>query len=310
MEAGSGSSGRRTARNGMGSAGVGSTGSRGTITETRKGGKYVFGKVVSVPAGFTRPMVISIRTVEGACSNAVGAFVVLNCDGCILTASHLLDITRRQQKSARCHRDFRGNVVEFHRDTAADERFRKKGVRTFRQLATPSVRNYSVWWGVEGVRVVEAKVVPGADLALGRLEPFDLESVPRFPALKDPARSYAPGRSLCKLKFPLHRIEPAYDEKENAFTLPPGAVPSPMFRLEGMFTRVVHTRVPWSEDGDPSLFGLMGGPVFNSKAVVLGSSPTRCTIRSDSGRLCRPEGRGGAGGAPAHRPRGARTRHP
>lgn len=162
------------------------------------------------------------------------------------------------------------------------------------------------------MRVVEAKVVPGVDLALGRLEPFALESVPRFPVLKDPARSYAPGRSLCKLGFPLHRIEPAYDDKANAFTLPLGSVPSPMFQLEGMFTRVIDTRVPWSEDGDPSLVGLMGGLIFDSEAVVWGSSPTQCTIRSDSGRRYRAERRGGAGGAPAsqHRPRGARARHP
>ena len=105
----------------------------------------MFGKAVSVAAGFTKPMVISSRAVEGASSNAIGAFVVLNREGCILTAGHLLDIIRRQQESARCYQDFRGNVVEFHRDTTADERFRKKGVRTFRQLATASVCNYSVW---------------------------------------------------------------------------------------------------------------------------------------------------------------------
>lgn len=98
----------------------------------------MFGKAVSVAAGFTKPMVISSRAVEGA-------FVVLNREGCILTAGHLLDIICRQQESARCCQDFRGTVVEFHRDTTADERFRKKGVRTFRQLAAAPVRNYSVW---------------------------------------------------------------------------------------------------------------------------------------------------------------------
>ena len=139
--------------------------------------------------------------------------------------------------------------------------------------------NHSVWWGTDGARLVDARVVPAADLALGRLDPFDPASVARFPVLKDPSRGYAPGRSLCKLGFPLHRIEPVYDEQANTFTLPAGAVPLPMLPLEGMFARVVNTRAPGRGDGDlspfietstPSLIGQMGGPVFDSQAVVWG----------------------------------------
>ena len=239
----------------------------------------MFSTAVPIAAGFTRPMVISSRTAQGKCSATIGAYVVLNHEGWILTAGHLLEIVRQQQESARRHEGYRGNVVEFHRDTAADKRFRKRGVRTLRRPAEASVRNHSVWWGIDGARLVEARLVPAADLALGRLEPFDPASVPRFPVVKDPSRGYAPGRSLCKLGFPLHRIDPVYDENANAFTLPPGSVPLPILPLEGMFTRVVNTRVPGSGDGDPSRFietstpsliGQMGGPVFDSEAVVWG----------------------------------------
>ena len=133
--------------------------------------------------------------------------------------------------------------------------------------------------GVDGVRLVEARVVPAADLALGRLEPFDPAPVAHYPVWKDPSRDFAPGRSLCKLGFPLHRIVPVYDEKANTFTLPEGSVPLPHFPMEGMFTRVVNTRAPGSGDGEPSAFietstpsliGQMGGPVFDANAVVWG----------------------------------------
>ena len=239
----------------------------------------MFSKAVPVAAGFTRPMVISSRTTQGACSSTIGAYVVVNREGWILTAGHLLDIVRRHQESARRYQGYRGNVVEFHRDTAADKRFRKRGVRTFHPPAASSVRNHSVWWGVDGARLVEARLVPAADLALGRLEPFDPASIARFPVFKNPSRGYGPGRSLCKLGFPLHHIEPVYDEKTNTFTLPTGSVPLPMFPLEGMFTRVVNTRAPGSGEGDPSpfietstpsLLGQMGGPVFDSEAVLWG----------------------------------------
>ena len=37
----------------------------------------MFSKAVPVAAGFTRPMVISSRTAQGACSSTIGAYVVL-----------------------------------------------------------------------------------------------------------------------------------------------------------------------------------------------------------------------------------------
>ena len=239
----------------------------------------MFSKAVPIAAGFTRPVVISSCTAQGECAGIIGAYVVVNSAGWILTAGHLLDIVRAQQDSARRHAGYGGNVVEFHRDIAADKRHRKKGARTFHQPAGASVRNHSVWWGVDGVRLVEARVVPAADLALGRLEPFDPASVAHYPVWKDPSRDFAPGRSLCKLGFPLHRIVPVYDEKANTFTLPEGSVPLPLFPMEGMFTRVVNARAPGSGDGEPSAFietstpsliGKMGGPVFDANAVVWG----------------------------------------
>ena len=240
----------------------------------------MFSKAVPVAAGFTRPMVISSRTTQGACSSTIGAYVVVNREGWILTAGHLLDIVRQHQESARRYQGYRGNVVEFHRDVAADKRFRKRGVRTFHRPGASSVRNHSVWWGVDGARLVEARLAPAADLALGRIEPFDPASVPRFPVFKDPSHGYEPGRSLCKLGFPLHHIEPEYDEKTDTFRLPEGSVPLPAFPLEGMFTRVVHTRAPggggegepgpFIETSTPTLIGQMGGPVFDAEAVVWG----------------------------------------
>ena len=239
----------------------------------------MFTRAVPIASGFTRPVVLSSCTSNGDCRSTVGACVVLNREGWILTAGHLLDIVRQHQESARRHRGYRDNVVEFQRDTSADKRFRKRGVRTFHRPATASVRHHSAWWGADGVRLVEAKVLPAADLALGRLEPFDAASVPRYPVLKDPDRDYAPGRSLCKLGFPFQPIVPVYDEEADTFTLPPGSVPLAPFPLEGMFTRIVATRTPGSGQGEastfietssPTLIGQMGGPVFDAQARVWG----------------------------------------
>ena len=220
------------------------------------GAERMFSKAVPIAAGFTRPVVISSRTAQGECAGTIGAYVVVNRAGWILTAGHLLDIVRAQQDSARRHAGYRGNVVEFHRDVAADKRFRKKG-GAYLPAAGPRFGAEPLGvGGWDGVRLVEARVVPAADLALGRLEPFDPASVTHYPVWKDPSRDFAPGRSLCKLGFPLHRIVPAYDEKANTFTLPEGSVPLPLFPMEGMFTRVVNARAPGSIENGPYRTGL------------------------------------------------------
>ena len=91
----------------------------------------MFSKAVPVAAGYTRPVVISHRNAEGTCGSVIGAYIVLNRDGWIVTAGHLLGILRQQQESAGRRAGFRENVIEFQRDLAADKRFRKQGVRTF-----------------------------------------------------------------------------------------------------------------------------------------------------------------------------------
>ena len=239
----------------------------------------MFSRAVSIALGFTRPLVLSSRTVRGECRSIVGAYVVVNPEGWVVTAAHLLEIIRQQQESVRRHRGFRSNVVEFQRDTAADKHFRKKGVRTFQRPSGVSVRDHSVWWGMDDTHLVEAKTLPAADLALGRLEPFAPASVPGYPVFKEPGGDYLPGRSLCKLGFPFHRIVPVYDEEADTFALPPGSTPLPAFPLDGMFTRIVNTRPPGSGEGEPSPFietsspnlvGQMGGPVFDTDARVWG----------------------------------------
>lgn len=46
----------------------------------------MFSNAVPTAAGFTRPVVISSRTTQGVCAGTIGAYVVVNRDGWILTA--------------------------------------------------------------------------------------------------------------------------------------------------------------------------------------------------------------------------------
>ena len=236
----------------------------------------MFSKAYRIASSFTLPVVISSRSNKGVCSSAIGACVVINRDGWILTTAHLIDEIQRQQNSVLKHRAHDSDVSKLEQDTVADKRFRKSKVRTFHRPQQGTVKNHSVWWGRDGAQLRESMLMPATDLALGRLEPFDPNTVAHYPTFKNPDHHYMPGTSLCKLGFPFHTITPSFDEQQNAFVLPPGSVPLPLFPIEGIFTRVVVMPAPNStteqgkfiETSSPGLSGQSGGPIVDTKGRI------------------------------------------
>ncbi len=239
--------------------------------------KTMFAKAYRIASCFTLPVVISSRSDKGVCKSTIGACVVVNRDGWILTSAHLIKEIQRQQDSVMKHSTYGDDVRKLEQDTVADKRFRKSKVRAFQRPSTGSVRNHSVWWGRDGAQLRDLTVLPAADLALGRLQPFAPDSIAHYPAFKNPTADYSPGRSLCRLGFPFHEIKPTFDQEKNAFVLPQGAVPLPLFPLEGIFTRVVTAPMPGAnesvpgkfiETSSPGLMGQSGGPIVDSQGVV------------------------------------------
>ncbi len=237
----------------------------------------MFSRALAIAAGFTRPVVISSRTVKGRCSSAVGACVAVNPEGWILTAAHLVGLIRKLEESARTFRNYRSDVQQMEQDLSSHNPHRRSRLRHMERPSPDSARDVSVWWGADGARLVDVQADFAADLALGRLEPFDPASAPRYPAFKTAGSDYAPGRSLCRIGFPFHEIEPAFDEKRGAFVLPAGAVPLPLFPIEGMFARSLRAPMPgqpadapghFIETSSPGLQGQSGGPIFDTEGAV------------------------------------------
>jgi len=235
----------------------------------------MFSKAFAAAAGFTRPVVISSRTVKGRCSSAVGACIVVNPEGWILTAAHLVETVRKQSEAAQAYRAYLADVRQMDRDRSSHSAPRKSRLRHLARPGADSVRDHSVWWGADGAQLVDVQMDPAADLALGRLEPFDPESAPGYPAFKTAGPDYAPGRSLCRIGFPFHEIEPAFDEARGAFVLPKEAVPLPLFAVEGIFSRSLRVSMPgqgaaseFIETSSPGLQGQSGGPIFDADGAV------------------------------------------
>src|SRR5207245_10050878 len=178
------------------------------------------------------------------------AFVVVNDKGWMVTASHVMSelVAYKQQSAAPS-------------DTADPAR----------------ITNVSYWWGKAGVTVAELTLDGLADLAVGRLEPFDPREVGTYPTFGNSARPLLPGTALRRRGFRVPAIGAAFVEATGQFQLAEGTLPLPLFPLDGIHTRLYnvvdpasHRQASFLEVSTPGLSGQSGGPVFDSDGVVWG----------------------------------------
>jgi len=237
----------------------------------------MFAKACKIAREFTRPVVLSSRNTNGTCEAGIGAFVVINDDGWILTAWHIVDRIRVLSAQSKARKDYEAAISAIEADPALDRKAKSRAKRHLPSPEAHSSTNYSAWWGWDGAALAEWHALPATDLALGRLEPFKKEWIKAYPEFKDPAKELAQGTSLCKLGFPLHSITPTFDGQKNSFILPKGAVPPPFFPVDGIFCRVVELQgVPnpptyplrYIETTSPGLRGQSGGPIFDVQGTL------------------------------------------
>jgi Trypsin-like peptidase domain len=194
---------------------------------------------------FTRPVVVSFRERGGRVGSGVGTYVVANDAGWIVTSAHIFEVATRAARA--------------RAGTGQDQ-----------------VIAHSLWWGRDGVGLVDLKVLPEVDLAVGRLEPFPAGFVDGYPVFKDPTTGIEPGVSLCRMGFPFPDVRTTYDVDTGHFTMvDPKLV---FFPNEGIMTRLIdagRTRdgahpILSIETSSPGLKGQSGGPVYDRDGRVWG----------------------------------------
>jgi hypothetical protein len=162
---------------------------------------------------------------------------------------------------------------------------RRRRLKSVRIPARSDTDRSSVWFGRDGVTLAEAYRLTSVDIGVGRLQPFDPSWVPNYPVFKNPKIDFDPGASLCRMGFPFHGFQPIWDPTSQMFSLPPGAVPLPLFPIEGIFTRTVEMifatgpgmpaiQTPFAmrmiETSSPGIRGQSGGPIFDTDARIWG----------------------------------------
>jgi len=242
----------------------------------------MFALALRTACAYTHPVILSTRDVSGEITSGCGTFIVINRDGYILTAAHVL----RPYNLAKDHEKERGAYEEEVRRIRSDHKMNaKQKARAIKQLPyNPKwICNSSFWWSRDGVSVKTFAIDQQADLAVGKLEPYDEKWNAQYPTFRNPSNPPEPGDFLCRLGFPLHKIKPIFHEDTNAFELPPETFPIPFFPKEGMYTReaqIVDLKtsriVKFIEMSTPGLRGQSGGPILDSQGRI-------CAMQSQTG---------------------------
>ncbi len=236
----------------------------------------MFQEAIKKAQKYTLPVVVSYRREDGSTDSSIGAFIVLNEDGWILTACHIVRQIQEFAEERSAYNDHMSKIASVDTDGTLTKAERKKKIRSFSKPPTNPVTNFSAWWGREGWRVDNFLLSPLADVAIGQISGFEKTSVTTYPVFKNPSVNFDVGENLCKLGFPFHSIKPTFVEATNVFQLPLGALPIPLFPIEGIFTRTVIVKdekdgaasAEFVETSSPGLRGQSGGPTFDAQGRV------------------------------------------
>ncbi|MFT3895019.1 MAG: hypothetical protein QM730_25620 [Anaerolineales bacterium] len=157
----------------------------------------MFAKAYEIASHFTHPVVFSMRFFDGNVECVNGTFVILNRDGWIITVAHLLEPYFTSQQHAIEISNHRKQVLEIEGDSSLNDKQKQRHIS--RLKTNPKwVTNHSFWWGKDGVNITEFRFIPEADLAIGKLEPFDADLVAHYPIIKIP-KVFRLGRAFANL---------------------------------------------------------------------------------------------------------------
>lgn len=232
----------------------------------------MFAKACERVYKFTRPLIISTRTVDGTVSSSCGTFIIINPEGWILTAGHLFDSFVKYQQDMK-------KIKEVEEINARKASMAVPGAITLPDTIQPDpkwITNHSFWWGGDGLRITSVYVNREIDIALAKLDGFRPDMVQEYPIFRDPD-TMRPGTSICRTGFPFANIATDFDEGSKSFRIRNGVLPLPFFPNDGIHTRNVLKQnkskegnydMLYVETSTPGLKGQSGGPIFDTNGHI------------------------------------------
>ncbi len=227
----------------------------------------MFAKAYEIASQYTQPVLVSYRFYDQSVESGLGSFVIINDEGWIITAAHILDPMITVQQHAH-------EMQAFQQRQTGGNNYNT----TYTNGLTPNTKwmlRSSHWWGADNHVIKNFLVLKENDIAIGKIENFDPNFCKQYPVFKDP-NDLKIGTSLCKLGYPFYEVRATFNEANNAFQFDPSIFPIPRFPIEGMFTRNIRTGksadnkfdIQFIETSSPGLRGQSGGPIFDVYGAI------------------------------------------
>ena len=136
----------------------------------------MFAHAYTIATQFTRPVIASLRYFDKTVETSVAAYVVLNPDGWAITAAHVLLPILAHQQHAQEIAQYQQQLESIQRDNRLSVSEKRK--RTSRLPKNSKwLTQYAFSFDAPGVQMYDIKVLPDADIAIGRLAPFNSTSI-------------------------------------------------------------------------------------------------------------------------------------
>lgn len=212
----------------------------------------MFQRAHELARGFTRPVVTVVKFWNGDIHTSVGSFVVINRAGWIVTAEHVARTRAAFEIHEKEIQEYRDKQKEIEDDPSLNSRARMKRRNKLKadEENEKWITGYLEVWGNLGIELKDRVLyIDQADLAIGRLEPFDPESVPAYPRLPTDPSSLNYGTSLMRMGYPLHPGVEARQTTEGFFELNKETLGFAPFANTGIFTRIYQEQGPAGSRG-------------------------------------------------------------
>ena len=222
------------------------------------------------------PIEIATRFESGKPHYGVGAGILINDDGWIITAGHILLDMRKTHEAITKANDHHKQVEEIRSDTALSAKERQKRLRTLGKLPPTTPRNQAVRIGLKPAAKWNERVFQLADVGILKVDNYEIPKGYVQPCFR--TNPVDIGEMVCRAGYPFYEAGVDWDEQANQFVSKLESVP--LFVNEGIISRFVIFKsasdkgslenIKFIETSSPGLRGQSGGPLIDKEGRICG----------------------------------------
>lgn len=244
----------------------------------------MFTKAYDIATKFTQPLVVAMRFFDKSLDSGLGAFVILNDEGWLITAAHNLGASFAFNQHQIELKEYNEKVERINSNKQIKDHKRNslaKAIKPNQKWVT----DFAIMLGGQHIAILESYTYGEHDVAFIKVDKNVIKGQTVFPKIIDPTK-IKHGASLCKFGFPFVEVKATFNTTTNQFELPTNLLPLPIFPIEGIYTRNLLNGktqdqtmdIMYLETSSPGLKGQSGGPICDTEGNIYAIQSQNITL--------------------------------